>query len=318
MFTGTDVGRYYDSNHRRFLRIGTGRRAGVIHRAVWGQGVQNRLQALHFVHEIVLAELEEVGGAESARVLDLGCGTGASLRYLAANGLGSGVGISNSRLQIEGALARKGPPGCVLDFLQGDFTDPSFLEGLPFSHDEFDLVFAIESFAHIPSAEQFFATAVRYLRPGGRLVLIDDLRTEPHRSRSSRKPRAGRRAPTARAPEKGDERLLAEFERGWKLAPLRSAKQLRVIAKRAGLEATRNLDLTPHLETRTLRTGTVALTVRLLRPLSRLFPKLAARSAYWSNLRGGHALQQLLQRGAVEYRCLTFARTGPSRLSMLS
>ena len=180
MSTNADVRRYYDANHRTFLRFGTGRRAGVIHRAVWGHGVETRLQALHFVHEIVLAELEELGGAETARVLDLGCGAGASLRYLIGRGVGGGVGISNSPAQIAAAGRTTHPS---LHFHLGDLADPDFLDTLPYPADAFDLVLAIESFAHISSPESFFRAATRFLRPGGRLVLIDDLRVESNQEK---------------------------------------------------------------------------------------------------------------------------------------
>jgi SAM-dependent methyltransferase len=310
MSNSSDVGRYYDANHRSFLRFGVGRRAGVIHRAVWGQGVESRLQALHYVHDLVLAELDELGGAETARVLDLGCGAGASLRYLAERGLGSGVGISNSASQIEAAnrafrrdASASGPR---LDFLKGDFVDPRFLGGLDFTSDEFDLVYAIESFAHISSPPEFFDTAVRFLRPRGRLVLIDDLLvTETQR----------KRRPVASSTRARGARQLAEFESGWNLAPLRSARQVRTLARKVGLEAVREIDLTPWLERGTLRDRMVRFTVATLRPLATRWQRLE-RSARWSNLVGGHALQRLLAAGLVEYRCMVFTRTGPNRLEV--
>ncbi|MGH9336288.1 MAG: SAM-dependent methyltransferase, partial [Vicinamibacteria bacterium] len=53
-----EVARYYDENTRRFLERGEGGGEGVLHRAVWGEGVRSRSEAFHFVHELILRELE--------------------------------------------------------------------------------------------------------------------------------------------------------------------------------------------------------------------------------------------------------------------
>ena len=82
---------YYDHNTSRFLSYGEQRKTRTIHRPVWGDGVQNEGQALHFVHKLILSELlasqNDITRHPSA--LDMGCGVGASLFFL-ADQLGDG------------------------------------------------------------------------------------------------------------------------------------------------------------------------------------------------------------------------------------
>ncbi len=80
------VRRYYDTSTRLFTVLGHGRRSRTIHRAVWGPGVADREDAMHFVHTLILDELVDAG---ADRFLDLGCGVGGSLSYLLRRTSGS-------------------------------------------------------------------------------------------------------------------------------------------------------------------------------------------------------------------------------------
>ena len=83
------VRRYYDNNATTFERLGQG--GTSIHRAVWGPGVSSRADAMHYVDELLLDivsrlppdELDGVPDGPRPTVVDLGCGLGASLLYLA-------------------------------------------------------------------------------------------------------------------------------------------------------------------------------------------------------------------------------------------
>ncbi len=106
------------------------------------------------------------------RVLDLGCGVGAAAMYLAQRRPVEVVGVSISPTQV--ALAQRfatgsGPLRGSVRFVEADFTAlPPDLRG-------FDVAFAIESFVHADPAAAFFREAARALRPGGSLVVIDDV-----------------------------------------------------------------------------------------------------------------------------------------------
>ena len=162
----TPVGDYYDANTWKFL-LSTKERA--IHRELWGSGVESRREALHHAHAVVLDQL----GRGDRRVLDLGCGVGTAALYLARRRPVKVVGVSNSPAQVRLAdrfAARAGAMQGQVRFAVADFTE------LPDGLDGFDLAFAIESFVHADPAAAFFAQAAHALRPGGALVVIDDVR----------------------------------------------------------------------------------------------------------------------------------------------
>jgi len=67
-----------------------------------------------------LVELFEDGRLPTGRALDIGCGTGASVRYLAGQGYDA-VGVDVSPLAIERAAAAAEPLGGAIDFRRLDF-----------------------------------------------------------------------------------------------------------------------------------------------------------------------------------------------------
>lgn len=114
----------------------------------------------------VLLELagRELGGAETVRALDVGCGPGETDAYL-VDELGElhGVDISEGLLDT----ARDRNPGVTYMLYDGD--------RLPFDDRRFDLVFAICVVHHVPPTHwrRFVAELSRVLRPGGLLALIE-------------------------------------------------------------------------------------------------------------------------------------------------
>ena len=254
------VARYYDANTRAFLAHGEGRGEGVLHRAVWGKGVCERSSAFHFVHELILNEIGTLG-VSRPRVLDLGCGVGASLLYLLGRCGAEGFGVTVSGEQYE--LARKrGNAG----WLRGDFCrDP-----LP---PAIDLAYGIESFVHAREARAFFENVGPSLRPGGRLVLVDDFL----------------------AKDATDQTPVRDFAWGWLAASLLATRDVDRIAAASALTLVSDRDLTPCLALDRPRDRALALFLPLVRPF--LSDNLSTRS-----LVGGNALRKCLKQGLIEYR----------------
>jgi cyclopropane fatty-acyl-phospholipid synthase-like methyltransferase len=119
----------------------------------------------------VLVRLQ-LDGINGPRLLDLGCGLGATLRSFARR-LPSArlLGITRVPWQVEHACALNEAAGCGkrVCVIEGDYEDSI----LPPS--SFDGVYALESscHAHGPDKGILLEEAHRLLRPGGRLVVAD-------------------------------------------------------------------------------------------------------------------------------------------------
>src|SRR4051812_4997948 len=266
--TAERVRDYYDANTWKFLLTG-GKRG--IHRELWGPGVATRSQAVDYAHELVLGELP----ARSRRVLDLGSGVGSTALYLARRRPVEVVGVSLSPTQVQRAdefAAQSGPLRGGVRFLPGDFT------ALPDDLGEFDLALAIESFVHADPASGFLAEAARVLRPGGVLVVIDDVRVG--------------------APE--DPRY-DDVRSGWHAATLVSEAEAAVLADAAGLDLVESLDLSSYQRLGRPRD-------RLTRAAQPVLRRLRRRSVWADSLVGGDALQRCHRAGLLEYRLLRFER----------
>ena len=273
-----DVANYYDANTRRFLRFGQGGDVGAIHRAVWGPGVQTRAQAFRYVDDRLLSLIPD----DAKRVLDLGCGVGASLEHIAKQRAVEGVGVTLSRVQAELANARFEQAGLAQRVVcrQADFT------ALPDDLGTFDFAYGIESYVQSPSAQAFFSEAARVTNPGATLAICDDfISGRAHAGELSFR----------------EARWLREFRAGWGAPSLVSVGQASALARRHGFSLVLDDDLTDHLELRRPRDHLITLMVRAGR-------RVPTQSPWWRNLLGGNALQMLLVRRVSTYRLLVFRR----------
>lgn len=274
-FDAAEVRRYYDRHTAVFVRRGQG--GGAIHRAVWGPGVRTRQEAFHYVEDRIAALIDTLDRSP-AHVVDLGCGVGATLCYLAARRPVRATGITLSPKQVAAArriIAAAGLSDRVV-CLEGDYSDlPAAIDGPA------DVALAIESFVHGPSPQRFFRECARILAPGGLLAICDDVE----------RAHDGEEAATA----------IEAFEIGWHVNALVRRDDLIAMASDAGLEHVSTEDLTPFLELNRLRDRGIAAYVALLR-LARVD---LARFDYLS---GGTALQTCLARGWIGYELNIFCR----------
>lgn len=272
------VRRYYDRHTTAFVSFGQRGSDGAIHRAVWGPGVTRRRQAFRYVEDRLVELIRQLPPLfDASRVVDLGCGVGASLCYLAEALPLSGTGITLSPVQVRLAERRIRDAGLSerIRCIEADYCD------LPVDVGTADLAYAIESFVHAPSPARFFAQCARVVRPGGVLVICDDFRRSANEAVATQ--------------------TIARFCRGWHVNTLLEPADVHSLARAAGFEHESTVDLSPYLEIRRMRDRVGQLMFRLfgsLRPIARRFDYLS----------GGIALQTCLERGWIGYDLTLFRR----------
>jgi SAM-dependent methyltransferase len=103
----------------------------------------------------------------AARVLDLGCGEGATLYHLGAPAGAVGVDLFPNKI----AFAQRTLPGCR-------FVAASVYE-LPFGRAEFDQLLVRDLIHHLQDPERFVDECARVLAPGGRIDVLEPCRYNP-------------------------------------------------------------------------------------------------------------------------------------------
>ncbi len=277
-FDAADVRRYYDRNTRDFVTHGQGGGVGAIHRPVWSPGTKSAAAAFRYVEDRIVALAKDLQAeSDPLHVVDLGCGVGASLCYLAQRLHLRGTGFTLSPVQVRQAdqrIREAGLGGRVV-CREGDFCQ------LPDDLAPADLAYAIESFVHGPDPARFFESCAGLVRTGGVLVVCDDVL---------------RGSDTAAA-----RRTVRRFQQGWHLNTVITADALRRLASDAGFEHLSTDDLTPHLQLGRPRDHLIAWFVALCGwlPLER---------TRFGHLIGGNALRSCLSRGWIGYDLAVFRR----------
>ncbi len=155
--------------------------------------------------------LELIGDVSGKIVLDVGCGDGDLAVDLSKHGaIVSGIDISE-------AMIEAGRQRAARDEVQVDFRIAT-AQQLPFPAEQFDIVAAVTILCFVEDPAPIFEEIARVLRPGGRLVIGE----------------LGKWSPWAAA-----RRVRAWFGSAlWQKGRFRTARELRALARRAGLEPT--------------------------------------------------------------------------------
>jgi SAM-dependent methyltransferase len=160
---------YWDGIAQRFGSADPQGLAAVIHpdSPAWFNNLMDRMQ-----NRAWNAGLAQTGVTASARILDVGCGTGRWLRRYAQKGFGP-IGLDATEAMLQRVVAS----GLPCPILMGR------AQRLPFRDNTFDLVSDVTAVQHINSAEQVgvLNEMSRVLLPEGHLLLIELVRgNAPH------------------------------------------------------------------------------------------------------------------------------------------
>lgn len=266
---------YYDKNTARFLRTS---RTLAIHQPLYTTPGMPTSEAVHTQHHRILAQLSDMDPVTS--VLDLGCGVGESILYLAQHTKAEinfhGITLSKAQADIAGSAAGRSAFARRIQIHHG-----SFLE-IPEEIPRADLAYAIESFIHCTDVDLFFRQVSGKLTPGGKLILFDDFLTE--------NPSSG-----------AYERILSDLRSGWLAHTLISPGEVISRAQATGLQHIASENLTPFLRLHRVRDRLMRLAI----PVARL---LMERSSYCRFMVGGDARQRAYQAGLLNYRMVVLGK----------
>ena len=168
--------------------------------------------------------LADFGGIQKgARIIDAGCGLGHSTLWLGEHYDARVTGITIVPRQVETMkkfIEKKGIRN--VDFLEASYFD------MPFENNSVDVVWAIEAVCHAQDKSQFYREAFRVLKPGGKLLIGENLRT-------------------ARPLDEEKERLLKYIFNSWAIPDLDTENEHRAHANAAGFRSFTNKDVTSHM-----------------------------------------------------------------------
>lgn len=236
------------------------------------------------LHARVLDAVRATAGAAGAAidVLDAGCGLGGTTFYLQARLGGRYTGITLSGTQCTRATAEAARRGLtdVCLFAVRDY-DADLTDLVPAG---VDLIVAIESLAHAPDPAATIGRLATRLKPGGRLLLVDDV------------PRDTLAA---------DDPDFAGFRAGWLCPAVATDATLTAAFARAGLVVCHDEDLTPRVPAR--RAATLAALLTAARAASAVLAPTPA-GVLTGALLGGLRLERLYARRVVRYRLVVARR----------
>ena len=275
------LGRYYDwlswfQRVTSWTGAGGGYRSLTVHR---GLATDNSsVGGADVIHEQILAA---VGPQTSPLVIDAGCGLGGTIFYLHRRWGGEYHGLTLSETQRARAHREAQRRGVARDcrFHRRSYNRPlgDLVPGGA------DLVIAIESLAHSADPRLTLANWAAALRPGGRLVVVDDV-------------------PIDTLTDSDED--FAGFRAGWQCPAIARREAIASSLAENGLTLEREVDLTTLVRERS-----EAELERLVWINRRARALLAWTGAgqLIDSLHGGLMLERLYRRGVMRYR-LVLAR----------
>lgn len=221
--TGTEAIKKYYSDTQFEYRIVWNWRSKytpALHFGYYDEKATNHHRSVIRANE-VLAEWGNI--QQGATIIDAGCGLGHSTLWLAEHYNANVTGITIVPRQVETMKKFVEKNGIKnVQFLEASYFD------MPFEDNSVDVVWAIEAVCHAKDKSQFYKEAYRVLKPGGKLLIGENLRT-------------------ARPMEPGKEELLKEIFHSWAIPDLDTFEEHRSHALSSGFRSFENKDVTANM-----------------------------------------------------------------------
>jgi tocopherol O-methyltransferase len=268
---------YYDDTWLDYRMLWLDTQNHAIHFGYWDERTRGHGESLLNMNRALAGQ---IGIRPGQRILDAGCGVGGSAIWLAKTYDVEVVGITPVGSQVERARRYGQKQGMAdrVSFEQQDYTHTTFPQA------SFDIIWAMESLCHAPNKQLALAEARRLLRPGGRLGIVEYMRTKrPHAAI--------------------DEALLNSWLSGWAIPDIATSHEWLDWAQEAGFHDVQLSDITSNVEPSLRRLYRLAV---LARPGASMLYLLGLRSkTQHGNMRGAFDQYHALQRGLWFYALLT-------------
>jgi cyclopropane fatty-acyl-phospholipid synthase-like methyltransferase len=162
--------KYYDNTRLDYWILWYNKDNLSVHFGYYDDNTKNHGDALMNLNKVMA---KEAGIKDGDIVLDAGCGQGGSSMWLANNFNVNVTGISLVPHQIKKAtkIARKQKLDNRVLFFEQDYSNTTFED------ESFSVIWACESVCHAMDKADFFNEAYRLLKPGGRLICADYIRS---------------------------------------------------------------------------------------------------------------------------------------------
>ena len=263
------IRQYYDATWHDYRWLWLNPSNYAIHFGYWDDRTRNHADALNRLNAALAAR---IGIMRGARILDAGCGVGGGAIWLAQTFAAEVVGITPVPSQVERARRfglQRGVSNRVR-FAQQDYLHTSFPDA------SFDVIWAVESICHAVDKAAFYREARRVLRPGGRMGIVEYMRT-------------------ARPLTSAGEALLHSWLFGWAIPDIATAAEHRDWAAASGFGEVSLIDITSQVRPSLKRLHWMA---SIAWPAAVMLRALRVRSVtQHGNVRGARDQFRALRRG---------------------
>ena len=216
------IKKYYSDTQFEYRRVWNWRSKDTpaLHFGYYDEKATNHHRSVIRANE-VLAEWGDI--QQGSTIIDAGCGLGHSTLWLAEHYNANVTGITIVPKQVETMqkfIEKKGIKN--VSFLEASYFN------MPFEDNSVDIVWAIEAVCHAKDKSQFYKEAYRVLKPGGKLLIGENLRT-------------------ARPMEPEKESLLKEIFHSWAIPDLDTFEEHRSHALGSGFRSFESKDVTANM-----------------------------------------------------------------------